>query len=74
MLRRVRLRKDVAGGWVLRVRDRSHESTESIPPSPGDQLLHNRIKELGLSESTEQLLNGEECVVPMSRNYRWPLP
>jgi hypothetical protein len=44
---------------VLRVTDGSHEANEHIPTSPGEQLLHDRIKELGLSESTEQLLNGE---------------
>jgi len=46
MFRRVRLRRDVAG-WVLRVTDGSQEANEVIPPSPGDQLLHDRIKELG---------------------------
>ena len=42
--RRVRLRRDVAGGWVLRVTDGSHESNEQIPPSDGDRLLHDRLR------------------------------
>jgi hypothetical protein len=72
MLRKVRLRKDVAG-WVLRVTDGSHESNEHIEPSLGDKLLYERIRELGLTESTEELLKGYEVVVPPSR-HRWPLP
>src|SRR5262249_16864627 len=36
-------------------------------------LLHDRIKELGLSARAEQLLNGYEVVVQLSR-HRWPLP
>lgn len=59
---------------MLRITDGKHESNEHIPPSSGDRLLHDRIKELGLSESTEELLKCYECVVPMSRDYRWPLP
>jgi hypothetical protein len=73
MLRKVRLRKDGAG-FLLRIIDGALESNEHIPPSPCDRLLHDRIKELGLTESTGELLKGYECVVPMSRDYRWPLP
>jgi len=72
MFRRVRLRRDVAG-WVLRVTDGKDESNEHIPPSPGDRLLHDRIKELGLSESTEELLKGYEVFLRPSR-HKWPLP
>ena len=71
MHRRVRLRRDEAG-WVLRATDGKDESNEHIPPSPGDRLLHDRIKELGLSESIEEL-KGYEVVVRPSR-HRWPLP
>jgi len=63
MLRRVRLRRDGVG-WVLRVTDGKDESNEHIPSSPGDRLLHDRIRELGVSESTEELLKGgrSSCV------------
>jgi hypothetical protein len=59
---------------LRRITDGSHESNEHIPASPSDHLLHERIKELGISDSTEELLKGYEVVVPMSRDYRWPLP
>jgi hypothetical protein len=58
---------------VSRVTQGSYEALESIPPSPGDHLVLERIKELGLSESVEQLLKGYEVVVRPSR-HRWPLP
>src|SRR5215469_1238927 len=63
MLRRVRLFKDGAG-LVLRIMGIDLEELERIPPSPGDRLLHARIRELGISESTEELLKGYEVVVP----------
>jgi hypothetical protein len=56
---------------VVRLTDGSHEANEHIPPSPGDRLLHNRIKELGLAESTEELMKGREVVVPPSW-HKWP--
>jgi len=41
--------------------------------SPGDRLLYARNNELGLSESADLLLKGEELVIPTTR-HRWPLP
>ena len=72
MLRRVQLFKDGAG-WVLRITGIDLEKHERIPTSLGDRLLYARIKELGLSESADLLLKGEELIIPTTR-HRWPLP
>ena len=71
MLKGVRLFKD-GTGFVLRIMGLELEEIERIPPSEGDRLLHARIKELGLSESADLLLKGEELVIPTTR-HRWPL-
>jgi len=62
-LRRVRLTMD-GRDFVLRVTDGIHEYIERFPANSDDRRLDARIKELGLSESMKQLLNGDELAVP----------
>lgn len=72
MLKRVKLFKNEAG-FVLRIQGLEREELERIPPSEGDRLLYAGVKELGLNESAELLLKGEELVIPTTR-HKWPLP
>jgi len=66
----------IGASFMVPVTDEGRESVEEVPPSPGDQLLHDKILSLGLNQETKRLLNGEEVDVPPIRysRHKWPLP
>lgn len=72
---RVRVTEQNPGEFLIWFTDHDGSETfEKVPASVGDQLLHDRIKYLGLSAKTERLLNGEEVYTPSTRFGRGMRP